>query len=101
MKLNVGLVFSNDPYLDLKKLIEEETISQPARTGVIAPCSVTIPAGPTGIEVGKIDLFHKLNIPCKTVKSAIETSKDVTIIRKGEKVGEGATQMCKLLSIIP
>lgn len=101
MKLNVGLVFSEDPYLDLKKLIEAETISQPARTGVVAPCSVTIPSGPTGIEVGKIDLFHKLNIPCKTVKSAIETTKDVCIIKKGEKVGEGATQMCKLLSIIP
>lgn len=101
MKQNVGLIFSEESYVDLKEKIEAETISMPARTGIIAPCNVTIPAGPTGIEVGKIDLFHKLNISCKTVKSAIEVVKDVKIISKGEKVGEGATQMCKLLGIIP
>jgi large subunit ribosomal protein LP0 len=101
MKMNIGLIFSNDSYTELKTKIEAETISMPARTGVTAPCDVSIPAGPTGIEVGKIDLFHKLNISCKTVKSAIEVVKEVKIIVKGQKVGEGATQMCKLLSIIP
>merc|ERR1712007_122103 len=101
MKLNVGLIFSEEPYLDLKKKIEAEKISMPARTGVISPTDVVIPAGPTGIEVGKIDLFHKLNIQCKTVKSAIEISKEIRIISKGEKVTEGATQLCKLLQIVP
>lgn len=101
MKLNVGLIFSEDPYPELKTLIEAETIKMPARTGVDAPCDVVIPAGPTGIEVGKIDLFHKLNIQCKTVKSAIEIIKEVKIINKGTKVKEGATQMCKLLDIVP
>lgn len=101
MKLNVGLIFSEEPYLELKKKIEAEKISMPARTGVISPTDVVIPTGPTGIEVGKIDLFHKLNIQCKTVKSAIEISKEVRIITKGEKVTEGATQLCKLLQIVP
>merc|ERR1711904_218766 len=101
MKLNVGLIFSEEPYLELKQKVEAEKISMPARTGVLSPCDVVIPAGPTGIEVGKIDLFHKLNIQCKTVKSAIEISKEVKIISKGEKVSEGATQMCKLLQIVP
>merc|ERR1712224_905024 len=101
MKLNVGLIFSEEPYLELKKKIEAEKINMPARTGVISPTDVIIPAGPTGIEVGKIDLFHKLNIQCKTVKSAIEISKEVQVITKGEKVGEGATQLCKLLQIVP
>merc|ERR1712224_479387 len=101
MKLNVGLIFSEEPYLELKKKIEAEKINMPARTGVISPTDVIIPAGPTGIEVGKIDLFHKLNIQCKTVKSAIEISKEVKIITKGEKVTEGATQLCKLLQIVP
>jgi len=87
--------------MDLREKVEAEVVKQPARTGIIAPCDVVIPAGPTGIEVGKIDLFHKLNISCKTVKSAIEVVKEVKIITKGEKVGEGATQMCKLLNIVP
>lgn len=101
IKDNVGLIFSEEEYSELKTKIEAEKISMPARTGVEAPCTVTIPEGPTGVEVGKIDLFHKLNISCKTVKSAIEVVKPVTIIKKGEKVGEGATQMCKLLNIVP
>jgi len=101
MKLNVGLIFSEEPYMELREKVESEKIKMPARTGVISPTDVIIPAGPTGIEVGKIDLFHKLNIQCKTVKSAIEVVKQVTIITKGEKVGEGATQMCKLLGIVP
>merc|ERR1712151_519410 len=95
MVLNVGLIFSEEPYNELRTKIEAQKISMPATTDVV------IPPGPTGIEVGKIDLFHKLNIQCKTVKSAIEISKEVRIITKGEKVTEGATQLCKLLQIVP
>lgn len=101
MKLNVGLIFSEEPYTELREKIEAEKLKMPARTGVIAPCDVVIPAGPTGIETGKIDLFHKLNFQCKTVKSAIEITKDLKVITKGEKVSEGATQICKLLQIVP
>lgn len=101
IKGNVGLIFSEEPYSELRVKIEEEKISMPARTGIPAPCDVIIPDGPTGVEVGKIDLFHKLNISCKTVRSAIEVVKPIKIITKGEKVGEGATQMCKVLNIIP
>jgi len=101
MARNVGLIFSEESYMELREKIEAEKIKMPARTGVIAPCDVVVPAGPTGVEVGKIDLFHKLNFQCKTVKSAIEVVKDLKIITKGEKVGEGATQMCKLLQIVP
>merc|ERR1712086_447195 len=87
MVLNVGLIFSEEPYNELRTKIEAQKIS--------------MPASPTGIEVGKIDLFHKLNIQCKTVKSAIEISKEVRIIERGVKVTEGATQLCKLLQIVP
>jgi ribosomal protein L10 len=101
MVLNVGLIFSEEPYNELRTKIEAQKISMPARTGVLSPTDVVIQPGPTGIEVGKIDLFHKLNIQCKTVKSAIEISKEVKIITKGEKVTEGATQLCKLMQIVP
>merc|ERR1711904_440598 len=90
-----------EPYNELRVKVEAEKIKMPARTGVPAPCDVVLPVGPTGVEVGKIDLFHKLNIQCKTVKSAIEINKEVKIITKGEKVSEGATQLCKLLQIVP
>jgi len=101
MKFNFGLIFSEESYQELRKTIESQIISMPPRTGVIAPCDVYCPAGPTGIDVGKIDLFHKLNIGCKTVKSAIEVVKEIKIISKGKPVGEGATRLCKLLNIVP
>merc|ERR1712072_1259438 len=101
MVLNVGLIFSEEPYNELRVKVEAQKLSMPARTGVLSPTDLVIAPGPTGIEVGKIDLFHKLNIQCKTVKSAIEISKEVKIITKGEKVTEGATQLCKLMQIVP
>lgn len=101
MKGNVGLIFSDEPYVDLRRVIEAEVIKMPPRTGVVAPTDVVVPAGPTGIDVGKIDLFHKLNISCKTVKSAIEVAKEVKIIFKDKSVGEGAVRLCKLLNIVP
>lgn len=101
MKQNVGLIFSEEPYLELRVKVEAEKLKMPARTGIPAPCDVVLPVGPTGVEVGKIDLFHKLNIQCKTVRSAIEINKEVKIITRGTKVSEGATQMCKLLQIVP
>merc|ERR1711957_117287 len=48
MVLNVGLIFSEEPYAELRTKIEAQKLSMPARTGVISPCNVIIPAGPTG-----------------------------------------------------
>merc|ERR1711879_608567 len=62
MVLNVGLIFSEEPYNELRVKVEAQKISMPARTGVLSPTDVVIAPGPTGIEVGKIDLFHKLTI---------------------------------------
>merc|ERR1712183_888836 len=79
MVLNVGLIFSEEPYNELRVKIEAQKISMPARTGVLSPTDVVIAPGPTGIEI----------------------SKEVKIITKGEEVTEGATQLCKLLQIVP
>merc|ERR1711920_429343 len=62
MVLNVGLIFSEEPYNELRTKIEAQKISMPARTGVLSPTDVVIQPGPTGIEVGKIDLFQKVYI---------------------------------------
>merc|ERR1711912_190922 len=62
MVLNVGLIFSEEPYNELRVKVEAQKISMPARTGVLSPTDVVIAPGPTGIEVGKIDPFQKFYI---------------------------------------
>jgi len=101
IKLNVGLIFTNASYSKLRGLIESEIIEMQAKAGVLAPCNVSLPAGPTSLDAGKIDIFHKLNIPVKIAKGNIEIQKDFPIITKNEKVTEAAALMCRTLNLTP
>jgi len=101
IKLNVGLIFTNDGYNELRKDIESDVIAMPAKAGIIAPCDVYLPAGPTGVDTGKIDLFHKLNIPVQVAKGNLEITKPHHIIEVGTKVLEGAALMCRTLNLTP
>lgn len=99
--LNVGLIFSDESYQSLRTLIESEVVEMPAKAGVLAPCNVDLPAGPTSLDAGKIDIFHKLNIPVKIARGTIEIQKDFPIIAKNEKVTEAAALMCRTLNMTP
>ena len=101
IKLNVGLIFSEENYQTLRGLIENEVLEMPAKAGVLAPCDVSLPAGPTSLDAGKIDIFHKLNIPVKISRGSIEIQKDFPIISKNEKVSEAAALMCRTLNLMP
>lgn len=101
IKLNVGLIFSDENYQTLRQLIESEVVEMPAKAGVLAPCNVSLPAGPTSLDAGKIDIFHKLNIPVKIARGSIEIQKDFPIIAKNEKVTEAAALMCRTLNLMP
>merc|ERR1712178_676680 len=85
MVLNVGLIFSEEPYNELRTKIEAQKISMPARTGVLSPTDVVIQPGPTGIEVGKIDLFHKLNIQCKLSSQLSKSQKKLRLSQKEKR----------------
>lgn len=101
IKLNVGLIFSNDEFQTLRQVIESEVVEMVAKAGAISPCDVDLPAGPTGLDTGKIDLFHKLNIPVKIAKGTIEITRPFPIIAKHEKVTEAAALMCRTLNLTP
>lgn len=98
---NFALIFSNVSYVDLKDEVEKEVVMQPAKSGVIAPCDVYLPEGPTNMDPSKIEIFHTLNIPTKIAKQTIEITKAIKVITEGEVVLESAASMCKLLNIIP
>lgn len=98
---NVGLIFSDEDYSSIKDTIEKEVLSVAAKTGVPAPCDVIIPAGPTNLDVGKVQIFQKLNVPTKAVKNMLEIQKDIHIIKKGEKVTPTGSELCRLLNLKP
>lgn len=101
IKMNVGLIFSDDDFQTLREVIESEVVEMVAKAGTLSPCDVDLPAGPTGLDTGKIDLFHKLNIPVKIAKGTIEITKAFPIIAKNEKVTEAAALMCRTLNLTP
>merc|ERR1711976_524139 len=47
---NVGLLFSDSDLSELRDTVLSHKVGAPAKAGAIAPCSVTIPAGDTGLE---------------------------------------------------
>jgi len=98
---NLGLIFSDEDYSTVKDKIEKEILKVSAKTGIVAPCDVIIPMGPTNLDVGKVQIFQKLNVPTKAVKNMLEIQKDIHIIKKNEKVTATGSELCRLLDIKP
>lgn len=96
-----ALIFSDEDYNSVKDKIEKEVLKVPAKLGVVSPVDVIIPAGPTPIDVGKVQIFQKLNVPTKAVKNLLEIQKDIHIIKKGEKVSATGAELCRLLDLKP
>lgn len=101
IKGKVGFVFCDKSYIEIKAIIEREIVKSPAKPGIIAPQEVVIPAGPTNVDPGRIGDFSRIGMQTKTVRGAIEITKDFNLCKKGEIVTETVSQMCRLLNIIP
>ena len=60
---NTGLVFTNCPDLGkIKHIIVENVVPAPARAGAVAPVSVVVPPGPTGMDPGSTSFFQALQV---------------------------------------
>jgi large subunit ribosomal protein LP0 len=57
-----GFVFSNDSYLELKPILEQEVEKSPAKAGTIAPSDIWLQCGSTNQDPGKIGEFQNLGI---------------------------------------
>jgi len=62
LKGNVNIIFTNGDLSDVKAILDSEVRPSPAKTGMIAPTSVTIPAGPTGLDPKATGFFQTLEI---------------------------------------
>ncbi|OXB69720.1 UNVERIFIED_CONTAM: hypothetical protein H355_006454 [Colinus virginianus] len=101
VRLNVGFVFCQAPPAEVKEIICKHKVPAPARQGVVAPVSVFIPAGPTGMDPGSTSFFQALGIATKIVKGQIEIQAEVHLIKEGEKVSASAATLLQKLGIKP
>ena len=101
IKGKVGLIFSDIPTYELKPMIEENRIATAAKVGVVAPCDVSIPAGPTGLDPSQISFFHALKMSTKIQKGQIELMKEFPACFKGRSVGTSEATLLQKLNIKP
>lgn len=98
---NVGFVFTTGELSDIEDVINEYVKPAAAKAGVIAPCSCTIPKGPTGLDPAQTSFFQALNIATKINKGSIEIINDTTVIKEGMKVGTSEAALLAKLNVKP
>lgn len=98
---NVGFVFTKGNLKEVRDLIAENKVPAPARTGSVAQCGVTIPAGLTGMEPTQTSFFQALNIPTKISKGQIEIISDVNLFKEGDKVSSSEVALLAKMGMKP
>jgi len=98
---NVGFIFCNGNINEVAEVISQHKRPAAARSGVLAPRDVTIPAGPTGLDPGMTSFFQALKIATKIAKNQIEIINEVKIIEEGKKIGNSEVALLKKLNIFP
>jgi large subunit ribosomal protein LP0 len=98
---NVGFVFTNSDLGKVRDFILANKVPAPARIGAVSPVDVNVPPGPTGCDPGQTSFFQVLQIPTKIVKGQIEITNQVSLIKKGDKVGSSEAALLSKLNIKP
>jgi len=101
VKGNIGFVFCNEDLAGIRKEVIAERVPAAAKTGVVAPCNVVIPAGPTALDPGQTSFFQALNIGTKISRGCIEIMTNVTLCTTGAKVSSSAVALLGKLGIKP
>merc|ERR1719331_1908078 len=101
MRGNLGFIFTNGDLDEIQGIIDEFQKPAAAKAGVIAPCSCTIPKGPTGLDPAQTSFFQALNIATKINKGSIEIINDTTVIKEGLKVGSSEAALLQKLGMKP
>jgi len=98
---NLGFIFTTGELSDIQETIDEFKKPAAAKAGVIAPCSCTIPKGPTGLDPAQTSFFQALNIATKINKGSIEIINDTQVITEGNKVGTSEAALLTKLGVKP
>lgn len=98
---NTNLIFTNGDLGDIKDVLDSNVRPSPAKSGMIAPDDVFIPAGPTGLDPKKTSFFQTLQIQTKIVKAQIDIAVTKQVIFKEEKINSTQAALLDLLKIYP
>ena len=101
LKGNINIIFTNGDLVDIKKVLDSEVRPSPAKAGMIAPISVSVPAGPTGLDPKQTAFFQNLQITTKIVKAQIEIVAPKEVIKEGDKVDGTQALLLDKLKIYP
>jgi len=98
---NIGFLFTEMDLGEARDILQSYKVQSAAKAGVVAPVDVVIPAGGTGMGPEKTSFFQALNLPTKITKGTIELVSDVTVVKKGERVGLSEAKLLNMLNISP
>jgi len=101
IKGNMGFIITKCDLNAIRKKVMEFKMPAAAKAGVLAPVSVTIPAGPTGLDPGQTSFFQTLNVATKITKGTIEITNAVQMCWAGEKVSASAVALLSKLGLKP
>jgi large subunit ribosomal protein LP0 len=101
VKGNIGLIFTNSDFSEVRKAIDDNRVPAAARANVIAECDVVVPPGPTGCDPGQTSWFQALNVPTKISRGQIEIVSELKIVSKGDKVSASEAALLQKLNIKP
>jgi large subunit ribosomal protein LP0 len=97
---NAFLFFKAEPS-EIRTILDDNFVGAAARPGVVAPVSVSVPAGVTALQPTETSFFQALNISTKITKGSIEILQDVEVVKKGNKVQPGEAVLLQKLGIKP
>jgi len=98
---NVGFLFTDRDLGEIRKACVDIKVPAVARAGSISPIDVVLPAGPTGLDPGQTSFMQALNIATKINKGQVEVISDVSLVKKGDKVGPSEATLLQKLNIKP
>lgn len=101
VKGNCGFCFTKGNVGDLRREILNRKVQCPAKAGAIAPCDVSVPPGPTGMEPTQTTFFQSMNIATRINRGQIDIVDEVHLIREGQKVGASEASLLMKLNIKP
>lgn len=101
LKGNTNIILSNGDLGEVKAVLDEEVRLTPAKAGMIAPDSVSIKPGPTGLDPKQTAFFQTLQIQTKIVKAQIDIVAEKQVITEGEKITQTQAALLDKLKIYP
>jgi len=98
---NTGFIFCHGDMDEIRTVCTENKVDAAAKAGVLAPCDVKLPMGPTGLDPSSTNFFQVLNIPTKIVKGSIELTAEVKVCAEGAKVSASQAVLLTKMGIKP